>query len=68
MPLDLTVYNDRQWATTDEDLEYIGDRLNTMHHTALISETRIKKLNRASPLILQAALLGSKEEGLYKPK
>jgi len=26
-PLDLTIYNNRQWKTTDEDLEYIGDRL-----------------------------------------
>ena len=36
LPLDLTVYNSRHWTTTDEDLEYIGDKLEKMHHYPVV--------------------------------
>ena len=68
LPLDLTIYNDRNWATTDEDLEYIGDKLENMRHYPVINEKMIKNLKRASAIMLQAGMLGSKAEGLFKPK
>ncbi|MDP4222969.1 MAG: hypothetical protein Q8868_06615 [Bacteroidota bacterium] len=67
LPLDLTVYNSRNWATTDEDLEYIGDKIESLHHFPVISDKMIKRLNIASDSIIKAGLLGSKEEGLFKP-
>jgi hypothetical protein len=68
VPLDLTVYNPRQWTTTDEDLEYIGDKLEEIRHFPVINEKMIKNLKRASNIMLQAGMLGSKAEGLFKPK
>ena len=68
LPLDLTVYNGRNWQTTDEDLEYIGDKLDSMHHIPLINERMISKLSKASETMLKAGMLGSNEAGLYKPK
>ena len=68
LPLDLTIYNDRHWTTTDEDLEYIGDKLEQLHHYPVINEAMIKKLKRASSIMLQAGMLGSNAEGLFKPK
>jgi protein associated with RNAse G/E len=68
LPLDLSVYNDHQWSTTDEDLEYIGDKLEKMHHFPVINNKMIRNLKRASDIMLKAGMLGSKAEGLFKPK
>jgi hypothetical protein len=68
VPLNLTVYNPRNWKTTDEDLEYIGDRLEQLRHYPVVDDRMIKKLKRASDIMLQAGMLGSCAEGLFKPK
>jgi len=68
LPLDLTIFNQRHWATTDEDLEYIGDKLEKIHHYPVVNKKMIKNLKRASDIMLKAGMLGSKAEGLFKPK
>lgn len=67
-PFDLTFYESRKWATTDDDLEYIGDKIESLYHYPVASEKVIKQLYEASEAMLKAGLLGSKAEGLYKPK
>lgn len=67
IPLDLTVYNSRNWMTTDEDLEYIGDKLESMRHFPVVTEKMIIKLSKASETMLKAGMLGSNEAGLFKP-
>lgn len=68
LPLDLTLFNGRNWLTTDEDLEYIGDKIESLHHFPVVSGKMIRKLSKASNSMLKAGLLGSKPEGLYVPK
>jgi hypothetical protein len=68
MPLDLTIYNGRNWQTTDEDLEFIGDKLELLRHYPVIDDKMIKNLKKASSSMLAAGMLGSKAEGLFKPK
>jgi hypothetical protein len=67
LPLDLTMFEPRHWATTDEDLEYIGDKIESLHHFPLITKKMIRKLSKASETMLKAGMLGSKPEGLFKP-
>ncbi len=67
VPFNLSAYNNRQWATTDEDLEYVGDKIESLHHYRVVSDEMIGKLKPASESMLQAGLLGSNEEGLFKP-
>jgi hypothetical protein len=67
-PLNLTVYKSKNWATTDEDLEFIGDRLEQLHHFPVIDNRMASGLNRASAIMLKAGMLGTNEEGLFKPK
>ncbi len=67
LPLDLTNYSTRNWTTTDEDLEYIGDKLENMHHYPVIDKFMIKNLSKASDLMLKAGMLGSNADGLFKP-
>ncbi len=66
-PLDLTIYNKRAWTTTDEDLEYIGDKLEMIRHYPVVDAGMIKKLRKASDTMLKAGMLGSNEAGLFKP-
>ena len=67
-PLDLTIYDYRHWTTTDEDLEYIGDKLEKIRHYPVIDQKMIRNLKKASDIMLQAGMLGSNWDGLFKPK
>jgi hypothetical protein len=67
IPFNLSVFNDRNWATTDEDLEYIGDKIESLHHFPVVNQRMIDRLNVASESMIRAGLLGSVESGLFKP-
>jgi len=68
LPLNLTSFNKMNWATTDDDLEYIGDKIESLYHFPVVSEIMIKKLSIASESMIKAGLLGSKADGLFKPE
>ena len=65
LPFNLAVYNGKNWATTDEDLEYIGDKIESLHHYPVVSEKMIRNLSIASDSMINAGLLGSNEKGLF---
>ena len=67
LPLDLSQFDGRHWMTTDEDLEYIGDKLNIIKHIPVITRGMIRRLNRADKDLVKAGLSGAKPEGLYTP-
>lgn len=67
LPLDLTLFESRNWYNTDDDLEFIGDKLESIRHFPVVTATMIKKLYKASESMMKAGLLGSNEKGLYKP-
>jgi hypothetical protein len=67
LPFDLTKFESRNWATTDEDLEYIGTKIESLYHFPVVTKKMISKLHNASESLLKAGLLGSKPEGLFKP-
>jgi hypothetical protein len=68
LPFNLRVFNKLNWATTDEDLEYIGDKIESRHHFPVATDKALKKLKPASNSMLEAGLFGSRIEGLYKPE
>lgn len=65
--LDLRRFDARSWMTTAEDLEWIGDRLNALHHYPLVDEVTVQSLQPVDNLLYRAGLLGSDAAGLYKP-
>jgi hypothetical protein len=67
LPLDLSIFDHLNWSTTDDDLEYIGDKIESLHHFPVISEQMAGNLSPASPIVLKAGLLGSDKNGLYQP-
>ena len=68
LPLNLTIFESRNWATTDEDLEYIGEKIESLHHFPVANKKMLNKLYKASDSMLKAGLLGSNESGLFKPE
>ncbi len=66
-PCNLGRFNSIAWQTTMEDLEVIGNYLDTIRHFPLINDEQAKSLVRASPLLLQSSLAGSDPDGLFKP-
>jgi hypothetical protein len=67
-PLDLTKFDKREWTTTDEDLEFIGDKLEKLRHFPVIPDSIIPELNKVDSKLLEASLLGANEAGLYIPE
>jgi len=67
-PFDLGFYKSRNWAVTDEDLEFIGDKIESLHHYPVISDAMATKLKPAGRMLLEAGLIGSKPQGLFKPE
>ena len=67
LPFDLGMYESRKWKTTDEDLEYIGEKIESLHHFPVVTEEMIRNLSRASETMLNAGLLGSRADGLFRP-
>lgn len=67
LPLNLTIFDNRNWRTTDEDLEYIGDKLESLKHFPVIDKKMEYRLSNASETVLKAGLMGARAEGLFKP-
>ena len=67
LPFDLGFYESRHWKTTDDDLEYIGDKIESLKHFPVITGNMQKRLYKASKVVVNAGLMGSRADGLYKP-
>ena len=67
LPFNLNSYNEKDWSRSDNDLEYIGDKIESLHHFPVVTDKIISKLKIASESMIRAGLLGSVEEGLFKP-
>jgi hypothetical protein len=59
-PVNLALFDDRGWMTSERDLWYIPEHLCDIPHTRLLPRWMVKRLNRVSKLSLRAGLLGAK--------
>lgn len=66
--IDLSRFDDRNWETTEEDLEYIGDYTYKVRHYPLITPSQVKKLSKVPKYLYDAGFSGADIEGLYKPE
>ncbi len=67
-PLDLARFDRLGWETTDEDLSWIGERLDRMRHIPVISPREARRLQKSDRDLFKAAFLGSLKSGLYRAK
>ena len=66
-PLDLSRHDSRHWMTTEEDLEWVGDKLNALPHFEIADAETVANFQPVDGLLYKAGLLGSDPVGLYKP-
>ncbi len=67
-PVNLDQIGAPDWMTTDDDLDFIGDRITALPHIPLIDDTMRDRLSPADPDLVKACFLGAREEGLFKPR
>jgi hypothetical protein len=67
-PLDLSRFDAAEWMTTEEDLEWVGQELDALHHYPLVDEETARKLHRVDRRLYEAGLLGADPKGLYDPE
>ena len=65
--MDLSRFDGRNWETTDEDLEFIGDYTYTVRHYPLLTKRQIRSLNSVPKYLYDAGFSGADIDGLYKP-
>jgi hypothetical protein len=65
--IDLSRFDDRDWETTEEDLEFIGDYTFKVKHYRLITDQQERKLNKVPKYLYDAGFEGADINGLFKP-
>jgi hypothetical protein len=64
--LDLRQLDDREWMTTSEDLEFVGERLDRVRHYALLDDEMIRGLCPVDKRLYDAGFMGSDPAGVYQ--
>jgi len=67
-PMDLSRFDDRNWETTAEDLEFIGDYTYTVRHYPLLTKRQIGSLSLVPKYLYDAGFSGADIDGLFKPE
>jgi hypothetical protein len=65
--MDLSRFDDRNWETTGEDLEFIGDYTYKVRHYPLLTRKQILSLNTVPKYLYDAGFSGADFNGLFKP-
>jgi hypothetical protein len=67
LPQNLSTFNKMNWRNTQKDLEDIGYYLDKVRHFPLLNAEQVKKLEKATPLLLESSMLGSNPAGFFTP-
>ena len=67
VPLNLKMFDKWNWMTSDDHLERIAERLDTIRRTMLLTPPMIDNLSKIDDRSHKAGLLFVNEAGLYKP-
>lgn len=67
-PVDLSRFDRNGWMITDDNLDYIGDYLNEVKHTKVLTPGQIRNLCWADNDFVRLCFSAAVEDGLYKPE
>jgi hypothetical protein len=67
-PLDLARLDARGWQTDEQDLGWIGDRLDALEHLPVVTPEQVRRLAPADPDLVRAGFLGAVKAGLFQAK
>jgi len=65
-PINLSRFDDVNWMTTEEDLFCIGEYLEKVRHTRLLTPRMIVNLARVTPIMKEAGELEMRRSGLLR--
>ncbi len=65
--IDLSRFDNMNWETTEDDLEFIGDYTYTVRHYPLLTKKQILSLNNVPKYLYDAGFAGADIDGLFKP-
>lgn len=66
--LSLAQFDRLGWMFRDEPLPMISDRLDGLPHRELMTPRMVRALTLVDARSMQAGMVGTRAEGLYKPK
>jgi hypothetical protein len=64
--LDLRRFDRFDWTFRDDALQYVSERLDALPHRRVLTPAMERRLSRVDPRSLEAGMLGTVSEGLYK--
>lgn len=67
-PVSLARLGGKNWMTSYDDLNFIGDRLTALKHTPLVDKKMRVNLAPTDDDLVKACFLNSNEAGLFKPR
>jgi hypothetical protein len=67
-PLNLSTHDSRKWMTTEEDLEWVGVRLNRLRHYSLLQPWMVQNLSPVDQRSYDAGFLGTNPAGTFQAK
>lgn len=67
-PMSMKIFDKDSWRTSEKNLDYIGEHLDSTRHFRVTTEKEAKKFSIVKGVLLKAGLLGSDPKGLFKPK
>jgi hypothetical protein len=67
-PLDLATLDPRGWLTDEDDLGWIGDKLDELQHLPVVTAAQIRRLSAVDTALMKAGFLGAVQAGLYQAK
>ena len=67
VPLNLSAFDSLDWATRDEPLDRIGERLDEIRKVRVLTPRMVARLSPMDARTYRAGMLGANRAGLYKP-
>jgi hypothetical protein len=64
--LDLRRFDRHDWTLRDDSLQYVSDRLDALPHRPILTSAMERRLSPVDPRSLEAGMLGTNPEGLFK--
>lgn len=65
-PINLNRFNKFDWRTTNEDLEFLSELIDTFTHYEIIDPKKLAKMPKVNSVILKACFLKSNLKGVKK--
>jgi hypothetical protein len=68
VPLNLKPFDKIDWMISDDNLEVIADRLDTIRKVSILTPRMVRRLSPVDKRFYKAGMLGTDTKAIYKPR